>query len=188
MQLSPNADADTIARVYRMLAARYHPDNTDTGNAEMFLQLSAAHHILADPARRAAYDVQHQNAKRLRWKLFEQAADTIGPEAEKRKRHGILALLYAKTLHNPENADLTIHEFEELLSVPREHLQAALWYLKGKDFRRRSDNGRYSITVDGFEQAETHYAAQAASGRQLTAGSPTAVDPSHTKRPPKSAA
>ena len=31
MQLSPNADADTIQRVYRILAQRYHPDSAGTG-------------------------------------------------------------------------------------------------------------------------------------------------------------
>ena len=34
MQLSPNADTETVHRVYRLLAQRYHPDNTDTGHAE----------------------------------------------------------------------------------------------------------------------------------------------------------
>jgi curved DNA-binding protein len=27
LQISPNADVDTIHRVYRFLAARFHPDN-----------------------------------------------------------------------------------------------------------------------------------------------------------------
>ena len=40
MQLSPNAEPETISRVYRMLASRYHPDNAETGNSEKFLQLS----------------------------------------------------------------------------------------------------------------------------------------------------
>ena len=42
MQLSPNADTETVHRVYRLLAQRYHPDNTDTGNAELFVQLTEA--------------------------------------------------------------------------------------------------------------------------------------------------
>ena len=42
---------------------------------------------------------------------------------------------------------MTAIDFEEILGCPREHLQAALWYLKGKDFIQRGDNGRYSITV-----------------------------------------
>jgi hypothetical protein len=56
MQLSPKADADTISRVYRMLAFRYHPDNSQTGNSERFLQLTAAHQILSDPQKRSNYE------------------------------------------------------------------------------------------------------------------------------------
>jgi hypothetical protein len=70
MQLSPNADAETISRVYRMLAFRYHPDNTETGNSEMFLRLSEAHQTLSDPEKRASYDATHRGVKRLRSKSF----------------------------------------------------------------------------------------------------------------------
>jgi len=43
---------------------------------------------------------------------------------------------------------------EDLLGCPREHLQAALWFLRGKDYIVRADNGRHTITVLGFEEAE----------------------------------
>jgi hypothetical protein len=58
MQLSPRADAETISRVYRMLAFRYHPDNSVTGDREMFLKLAEAHEILGNPEKRAAYDLR----------------------------------------------------------------------------------------------------------------------------------
>jgi curved DNA-binding protein len=156
MQLSPNADADTIARVFRMLAVRYHPDNLETGNADTFVRLCEAHQCLSDPEKRACYDVHHRQTKRLRWKIFDQAATSAGSEGEKRKRQGILALLYAQTLENPEHAEINIQLLEELLGCPREHLQAALWYLKGKNFIKRSDGGRYAITIAGFDEAEAH--------------------------------
>ncbi len=165
MQLSPNAEQDTIARVYRILAARYHPDNTETGNREMFLQLSEAHQILSDPEKRASYDATHRASKRLQWKIFDQSSASTGSEGEKRKRKGILDLLYVKMLNDPEQAEMNIQLIEELLGCPREHLQSALWYLKGKNYIKRGDNGRFSITVDGFEEAEAH---RAPSHRQLT--------------------
>ncbi|RPJ10205.1 MAG: molecular chaperone DnaJ, partial [Deltaproteobacteria bacterium] len=31
LQVSPNADQETLERIYRMLAKRYHPDNGCTG-------------------------------------------------------------------------------------------------------------------------------------------------------------
>ena len=154
MQLSPNADAETIERVYRMLAQRYHPDNRQTGSAEVFIRLSEANRILSDPELRAGYDARHRDAKRVHWRIFDQTQAAIGQEAEKRKRQGILSLLYAKTLENPERAAIGLLAFEELLGCPREHLQAALWYLRGKGFIERSDNGRFTITVQGFDAAE----------------------------------
>ena len=36
LQISPNAEPETIHRVYRLLAQRYHPDNRETGNAQKF--------------------------------------------------------------------------------------------------------------------------------------------------------
>ena len=154
MQLSPNADTETIERVYRMLAQRYHPDNRQTGSAEVFIRLSEANRILSDPELRAGYDARHRDAKRVHWRIFDQAQAAIGQEAEKRKRQGILSLLYAKTLENPERAAIGLLAFEELLGCPREHLQAALWYLRGKGFIERSDNGRFTITVRGVDAAE----------------------------------
>jgi hypothetical protein len=159
MQLSPNASVDTIHRVYRILAQRYHPDTPETGNREIFLRVCEAHGILSDPEKRASYDARHRETKQLHWKIFDRAEAAHGPEAERRKRQGILELLYAKTVHNPEHASMTVFEFEDLLGCPREHLEAALWYLKGKDYVRRGDNGRFSITVAGFDEAESHAAS-----------------------------
>jgi hypothetical protein len=172
MQLSPNADADTISRVYRILALRYHPDNAQTGNSEMFVRLSEAHEILSNPEKRASYDARHLETKRLRWKIFDQASVSTGSEGEKRKRQGILDLLYARTLHDPEDGGMNIQLFEELLGVPREHLQAALWYLKGKSYIKRSDNGRFTITVAGFDEAEAHRATPVQANRQLRESNP----------------
>ena len=43
MQISANAEPETIHRVYRLLAQRYHPDNKDTGNATRFRALNEAY-------------------------------------------------------------------------------------------------------------------------------------------------
>ncbi len=168
MQLSPNADTETIERVYRMLAQRYHPDNVQTGSAEAFIRLSEANRILSDPELRAGYDARHREAKRLHWKIFDQTQEASGQEAEKRKRQGILSLLHAKTLADPERAAIGLLSFEELLGCPREHLQAALWYLRGKGFIERADNGRYTITVQGFDAAEQADPLATLTHRQIT--------------------
>ena len=56
LQISRNADVETIHRVYRIMAARFHPDNPRTGDTETFLLLRRAYQTLGDPEQRAKYD------------------------------------------------------------------------------------------------------------------------------------
>src|SRR5579871_5236715 len=67
MQLSPNADSETIERVYRILAQRYHPDNRSTGDQTEFVRLCEAYRVLSQPAERARYDASYVESKQLRW-------------------------------------------------------------------------------------------------------------------------
>ena len=45
LQVSDVAEPETINRVYRMLAQRYHPDNRETGNESRFraIKIGRAH-------------------------------------------------------------------------------------------------------------------------------------------------
>ncbi|MGC4056036.1 MAG: DnaJ domain-containing protein [Paludibaculum sp.] len=36
LQIHPKAEPETIQRVYKIFAARYHPDNLETGDADRF--------------------------------------------------------------------------------------------------------------------------------------------------------
>jgi DnaJ-class molecular chaperone len=51
LQINPQAEIETIDRVYRILAARYHPDNQQTGDAERFRLLTDAYQLLKDPVK-----------------------------------------------------------------------------------------------------------------------------------------
>jgi hypothetical protein len=121
---------------------------------ETFRKISEAYHILGDPEQRAAYDVKHREARRLTWKIFDQSNSAQGFEAERRKRHGVLALLYRKRIGCPEQPFMMLKEFEELLGVPKEHLEFSLWYLKEGQYISRTDNGRHAITMKGVDLAE----------------------------------
>lgn len=155
MQISPNADLDTIHRVYRILAQRFHPDNRETGNLEIFHTLIESYQVLSDPEKRAAYDIAHRTERRLTWKIFDQTTSAQGVEAERRKRSGILSLLYRKRVALPDQPFMGLKEFEDLLGVPKEHLEFTLWYLKEGQFVTRTDNGRHSITLKGVDLAES---------------------------------
>ena len=154
LQISPNAQPETIQRVYRLLAQLYHPDNKDTGDQALFEQILQAFRVLSDPERRAAYDVEHRVAAGLKWKIFDQPSAAHGFEAEKRKRLGILSLLCTKRMNQPEQPALTIVELEQLLGCPREHLEMSLWYLRESGRIQRGDSGRYVLTVKGYEMLE----------------------------------
>ena len=54
LQISPNAEPETIHRVYKMLAQRYHPDNPETGDIDRFLLLNQAFETLSDPGLRTS--------------------------------------------------------------------------------------------------------------------------------------
>ena len=59
LQISPSADLETIQRVYRLLALRYHPDNKETGNPSEFELVLKAYRVLSDPETRASYDSEY---------------------------------------------------------------------------------------------------------------------------------
>jgi DnaJ domain len=154
MQVSPKADPETIHRVYRILAHRFHPDNADTGNSDIFRRILEAYEVLSEPQRRAAYDVNYHVVRQLRFRVFEQGESTLGKAAEKATRRGILDLLYTARINQPAQPAVSLQELEELLGCPREHLEFSLWYLKENGLVTRSDAGRFAITVKGVDQAE----------------------------------
>jgi curved DNA-binding protein CbpA len=154
LQISSNARSETVQRVYRLLAQMYHPDNTETGDVEMFKAVLDAYKVLSDPESRAAYDVEHRAARERRWKIFDQSHSVQGIDSEKRKRIGILSLLYSKRMHESYSPTLGIVEFEQLLGCPREHLELSLWYLRESGRIQRSDNGKYVLTAKGLEFLE----------------------------------
>jgi hypothetical protein len=154
LQIHPKAEPDTVHRVYRILAQRYHPDNQDTGNDQLFRALVTAYRVLADPVQRAAYDVERARLQKRQWRVFSAGSASGGIETEKDQRQAVLAMLYMKRMRDSSNPGVQIQEFEEVLGVPREHLDFTLWYLREQGFVMRTDNGRFAITVKGVDRAE----------------------------------
>ena len=79
LEVSDKATPDTIHRVYRILAQRYHPDHPETGDEKVFKDLLAAYRVLSDPEQRAAYDVQRHVRNGRRWVIFDSAEAARGP-------------------------------------------------------------------------------------------------------------
>jgi curved DNA-binding protein CbpA len=156
LQISPNAETETINRIYRMLAARYHPDNPETGDMEMFLLLKRAHEVLSDRALRAEYDElrRQQLAEPLR--IFSLREFATGIDGESNRRLGVLCLLYNRRRMNHEHPGVSVLELETLMSFPREHLMFALWYLKEKGLIQQDEQSNYAITAEGVDYVEAN--------------------------------
>ena len=155
LQISPNADDETIRRVYRMQAQRFHPDNLDSGSAEAFRRISAAYEVLIDPQRRAAYDRDHGDARR-RAAMGVAETPLTGPPVmdEMRRREEILALLYSRRFSHPQQPSLNLRELEALLNTPKGNLEFSLWYLKESGYLIRTDSASHTITLKGVQFAE----------------------------------
>jgi hypothetical protein len=76
-------------------------------------------------------------------------------DAERRKRAGVLHILYTRRVQDPSSPALSIFDFEDLLGIPRDHLEFTLWYLRERAYIARSDNNRFQITISGVDYTET---------------------------------
>jgi curved DNA-binding protein CbpA len=139
MQISPNAEPETVQRVYRMLAARYHPDNPHSGDTARFVLLNEAYQILSEAAARQTYDRQYQNRAAQPMEVFQLREFSDGVDGERNRRMGILCLLYSRRRINPEAAGVSILELERNMDFPREHLLFSVWYLKEKMYIRQDE-------------------------------------------------
>lgn len=155
LQISPNADAETVHRIYRVQAQRFHPDNLDTGNAEKFRQIAEAYEILSDPERRAAYDREHREVRRREAIGVAEAPQSAPPLMnEMQRREEILRLLYQRRFAHPESPSLSLRDLENLLATPKSDLEFSLWYLKECGYLIRTDSARHTITIKGVQFAE----------------------------------
>lgn len=175
LQISPRADAETIRRVYRIMAARLHPDNAQTGNLEKFLNLKKAYEVLSDPEQRAAYDTGHQSSQEAPMPIFEQRDFVDGIEGEMNRRLGVLSLLYHKRRIDEAHPGISVLELEQRMSFPREYLHFTTWYLRSKGYVTVEDNSDFILTALGVDYVEEHTPSNLLLQKLLlSAGSPPA--------------
>src|SRR5579871_6134948 len=140
LQISPNAEADTIHRVYRFLASRLHPDNPETGDAEQFFLLKQAYDVLSNPERRAAYDLASKNQSTEEVPLSTTIDFMDSIEGEMNRRLVVLGLLYIQRRNNPYSPEVGLLEVERRMGFPRDYLEFTAWYLRNKGYITRADN------------------------------------------------
>lgn len=155
LQISPNAEQETIHRVYRFLGARYHPDNPQSGNVESFSLLKSAYEVLSDPARRAEYDVSCRKQVVESAPLSEAVDFMDVMEGESNRRLAVMAVLYSRRRTYPASPEVTLTDLETRMGFPRDYLDFTTWYLKKKGLIAIGDNASFSLTVQGVDYVES---------------------------------
>lgn len=170
LQISPHAEEETIHRVYRFLAARFHPDNPDSGDADQFAILTRAYEVLSDRSRRARYDVMRQKELAKTEPLSNSIDFMDHLEGETNRRLALLAVLYYRRRTNPGAPEVPLAEVELRMGFPRDYLDFTTWYLQRKGYITRADNSDFTLTAEGVDFVETQRVNLPILNRLLTPG------------------
>jgi len=140
-------DNDRLERLYRSLAFRYHPDNAETGDRDVFLRVKEAYRILSSPAR-----VENPELGVTR------RGDSAGtPEVRElsEKRNLVLRLLLQRRMTDYQNAYMSAAELESLTGLPGHEIGFILWYLREKSAVLTADYSTdCAITAAGVDLLE----------------------------------
>jgi hypothetical protein len=166
LQVDRDAHQTIIRYAYRFLAAMYHPDNGETGNAEKFRIISEAWRTLCDDGKRAAYDmslgVKEQN-KGTAPKSQEQRSTEFGRQSlptfpkttlawnEIELRLAVLQVLLAARRQKPQTGGASGKMFMDCLNIQNvAEIEFVLWYLREKGYLEQGER-YYMITALGFD-------------------------------------
>jgi curved DNA-binding protein CbpA len=177
LQISPNAEAATIHRVYRFLAGRLHPDNPETGDAEKFFLVKEAYDVLSDPERRAEYDAARKEEPPQSVPLSTSIDFMDSKEGELNRRLVVLALLYMQRRTNPYTPEVSLLDVEQRMGIPRDYLEFTAWYLRNKGYITRADNSDFTLTAEGVDFVESKRVNFPILNKLLTSGTePSTTD------------
>jgi hypothetical protein len=171
LQIGEQAEPEAIHRVYKIMAARFHPDNPKTGDLETFLLLKEAYEVLSDPVRRRAFDARREERNAKPMPVFELKDFVTGVEAEPNRRLGVLSLLYHQRRQDPEHPAVSLLFLEHRMAFPREYLTFTMWYLRAKGYVVAADNADYTISAAGAEFVEANIAKSEMLAQLLFPGS-----------------
>jgi curved DNA-binding protein CbpA len=171
LQVNREAHQTIIRYAYRFLAAMYHPDNSETGDAEKFRIVTEAWRTLSDEGKRAAYDMSltAEEAAQPRHPGSGGPGAPGGPmnkaasfnrEALKKNRTGvswneielrlaILQILLDARKKRPKTGGASAKMIMDILDLNDiAETEYALWYLRESGFLEMGER-LFMITVKG---------------------------------------
>ena len=158
LEISSSASFETVERVFRYLAKRYHPDSSEHGDIQKFAQIAEAYEVIGSPERRASFDAELNKQKAVEVELDKGSA-SIGDDTA--DRHRLLSLFYAQRRKDIKKPGLGINTVEQMMGIPVEVLDFHVWFFREKGWIQREEGGAISITADGVEKLEASAERQA---------------------------
>jgi len=138
-------DAERLDRVYRALAFRYHPDNGDSGDSEIFLRIRETYRILAVSQPRQEVEIARPGAGDWQTAL----------RGLRDKRAAVLGLLCQRRISDYRNAYVSPGELESLTGMAQDEIGFVLWYLREKGAVTGSDSSPdFAISAAGVDILE----------------------------------
>lgn len=162
LEISSSASFETVERVFRYLAKRYHPDSSEHGDIQKFTQIAEAYEVVGSPERRASFDLELNKQKAVEVELDKGAA-SIGDDTA--DRHRLLSLFYAQRRKDIKKPGLGINSVEQMMGIPVEVLDFHVWFFRERGWIQREEGGAISITADGVEKLEASAERQAEQDR-----------------------
>ena len=165
LQVNRDAHATIIRYSYRFLAAMYHPDNAETGNANKFRIISEAWRTLSDEGKRTAYDLtlgikdQHKAEQTKSPQGAHQFGRDTLPNQPKTNlawneielRIAILQVLLEARRGRPQTGGASGKMLMDCLHIDTVAVvEFALWYLREKGYIETGERN-FMITADGVD-------------------------------------
>jgi hypothetical protein len=154
-----NAHPTVIRYAYRFLAALYHPDNAESGDAENFRIISDAWRVLSDSGKRQAYDMQLALSDPATAAQAQQASPTSPPPnaprasvswSEVELRLAVLQVLMQARRRRVQTGGATGKMIMDCLNCDMADMEWVLWYLRERNYITRTDRD-FMITADGVD-------------------------------------
>ena len=158
LQVDPNADPTIIRYAYRFLAAKFHPDNQESGDAERFKVITEAWRTLSEAPKRAAYDAQIGVQKAAAQPGATGPGGSAGFTAPKPSlswsevelRLGVLQVLMEARRKRPQTGGASAKMLMDCLNCQMGDIEYVLWYLREKGYIQRTE-ANFMITVQGVD-------------------------------------
>jgi len=164
LEVSPNANSETIEKIFRYLAPRYHPDAEETADRSRFNNLIEAYDTLRNPSTRVAYDIEYQKHLQHTEELLSGAEATGGDSDD---RHRMLSLFYAQRRRDMKNPGVGIMKLSQILGCPMEVLEFHLWYFREKGWISREEDGLLAISSLGVDEIEARVQSHTPSEKRI---------------------